>query len=287
MLTPFQRKWGVDQWVSYLKDKEIPVLPRTRNELVIVAEERRESVSPKDLTDFVFKDPYLALKILRQAERHRSRTLGHDTTTALGSVMQAGFDGLLAVVRSGPLADDSLKGLADCEYRAVLSSSIGRHWAAQHADISPEEVALAALLSETGELMLWYLAPELPDEALDLLRSGQVFRSSEAQSMACGFVFKQMTIALIDAWQLPPLLKQLIRGADTLRANVARLATDTARHVVLHPENPAIPADIANIKALLKHVSLEHLLAPLPISDDYKAYVLQHVAEHDVSEPPQ
>ena len=104
--------------------------------------------------------------------------------------------------------------------------------------------------------------------------------------MACGFVFKQMTLALIDAWELPQIVKQLIRGADTLRANIARLATDTARHIVLHPENPAIPADIVNIKELLPGVSHHALIAALPITDEYKEIVLEQIAQNSVSQVP-
>ena len=286
MLTNFQRKWGVEQWVTFLKDKEVPILPRTRLVLETVATERKDTVGAKELAGYVFGDPYLALKLLRQAERHRSRHLGHDTTTPLASVMQEGIDGLMKTVRSGPLADDALAGLRDCEARAVLSAEISRRWASSRADVSPEEVALAALLSESGELMLWYLAPELPILALENLTSGRAFRTAEAQSMACGFVFKQMTIALTDAWDLPPLIKQLIRGADTLRANIARLAADTARHIVLHPENPAIPADIVHIKEVLPNMTHRELIGALPISEDYKEVVLQQIVQNRVSEEP-
>ena len=286
MLTDFQRKWGVEQWVTFLKDKELPILPRTRTVINVAANDNPDTVSPKELAAYVFSDPFLALKLLRKAEQRHSHTLVRDTTTPLASVMQAGIDGLLQTVNSGPVVNDTLRGLNDCEFRAVMAASISRHWAATRADISPEEVALAALLSETGELLLWYLAPELPQQALDNLQTGRAFRSSEAQSMACGFVFKQMTLALIDAWELPQIVKQLIRGADTLRANIARLATDTARHIVLHPENPAIPADIVNIKELLPGVSHHTLIAALPITDEYKEIVLEQIAQNSISQVP-
>jgi HD-like signal output (HDOD) protein len=286
MLTDHQRKWGVEQWVVFLKDKEIPILPRTRMVVQAVAEASADRVSPKEMAGYVFSDPYLTLKMLRQAEQRRSKKLGHDTTTALGTVMQAGIDGLLETVSEGPLTDDSIEGLANCEFRAVLAANIARQWASARADVSPEEVAMAALLSETGELLLWYFATELPQLALDNLHSGRALRTNEAQDMACGFVFKQLTIALIDAWQLPQIIKQMIRGADTLRANIARLATDTARHIVLHPENPAIPSDIVNIKALLPGTSHQDLIACLPITPEYKELVLSQIAQNSVAQEP-
>ena len=42
MLTPFQLRWGIDQWVAYLKDKEIPVLPETRVRLAALREEQQD-----------------------------------------------------------------------------------------------------------------------------------------------------------------------------------------------------------------------------------------------------
>ena len=284
MLSSFQKNWGVEQWVAFLKDKEIPILPRSRQLLLADIEELGDDLSPKDMVNLVFADPYLALKLLRRAEGRRSGTLAHETTTALGSVLQAGFDEIVRTVKTSILANDSNSGLNDCEFRAVIAASVGRHWAALHADVSAEEIALAALLAESGEMLLWHFAPELPQLALDELHSGRATRTNQAQQQTCGFTFKQMTLALTEAWQLPHLILLLIRGSDTLRAKIARLATDTARHIVADPENPAIPADIVAIQELIPGVSLAHLIAPLPISEEYAAVVLQRITEGDVSE---
>jgi hypothetical protein len=284
MLTSFQKNWGVEQWVVFLKDKEIPILPRSRQLLLAEIDSLGDALAPKDMVNLVFGDPFLALKLLRRAEGHRSSTLAHETTTALGSVLQAGFDEIIRTVKTSILADDTDSGLNDCEFRSVIAASIGRHWAAAHADISAEEIAMAALLSESAEMLLWHFAPELPRHSLEELESGRATRTTQAQQQACGFTFKQMTLALTEAWQLPHLITLLIRGSDSLRAKVARIATDTARHIVADPQNPAIPADIVAIQELLPGVSLSHLIAPLPISDEYAAVVLARITEGEVSQ---
>lgn len=199
MLTPFQLRWGVDQWIAFLKDKEIPVLPRTQILLRVLQEGRGENVSAKDVADLVLGDPFLSLKLLRLAESHRSRNLGHDTTTALGSVLQMGFDQLFSTVMASPISDDTLQGLNECEFRTVVAASIARGWCSLRADVSPEEVTLAALLSEVGELLLWHFAPELPQKALDELQSGRAFRPLQAQQQSLGFSFKQVSLALAQA----------------------------------------------------------------------------------------
>jgi HD-like signal output (HDOD) protein len=283
MLTPFQLRWGIDQWVAYLKDKEIPVLPETRVRLAALREEQQDLLAPKELAGVVFSDPFLALKLLRRVEGRHSTMLEHETTTALASVLQAGVDDLVRIVDSGPLADDSLAGMRDSVTRTVLASHIARSWASMRADISAEEIALAALLAESGELLLWHVAPELPQKALDELHSGRALRSVQAQHQATGFSFKQMTVALVEAWALPRLITMLIRGSDTLRANIARIAEDTARHITTNPENPAIPADLVAIKNLIPGVTQQSLIAPLPISAEYKEQVLLAVATDSYS----
>lgn len=286
MLTNFQQKWGVEQWVAFLKDKDIPVLSRTRDTVLLLAEERRETVAPKELADIVFDDPYLAIKLLRRAEGNRSATLGHDTTTALGTVLQTGFDAMLKTVKYCVLAADNLQGQNDCERECSLAAGIARRWAAARADISAEEVAMAALLGESGELLLWHFAPELPQRVLDELASGRAQRTAQAQQQACGFSFKVLTLALTEAWHLPPLIVQLIKGADNLRANIARVATDAARHIVKDPENPAIPADLLAMAELLPGIPHKQLLAALPITPEYADQVLAQLSAGDVSQLP-
>lgn len=276
MLTGFQLRWGVEQWVAFLKDKEIPVLYVSRQQMLAQAE-TAQVLSPRELADFVLRDPYLSLKLLRRAEGKRSRTLGQETSTALASVLQTGTDELMRLTIDSVTTQLGIVGLDECAHRAVIASHVGRNWAAARADVSVEEIALAALLAEAGELLLWHFAPELPQKALDELKSGRALRTLQAQQQAVGFSFKQLTMSLVQAWDLPPLITMLIRGSDNLRANIARLAVDTARHIVTHPENPAIPADIINIKTLLRSNDAGILLAALPIPDSYRASVLAAV----------
>ena len=283
MLSSFQQHWGVEQWLAFLKDKDLPILPGTRGRLKDLREEEQERISPRHLAGIVYQDPFLALKLLRRAEGHRSRRLGQETTTALASVLQTGVDELVRTVEEGTVTDTGLAGLDACALRTVLAAHIARDWTALRTDISPEEVALATLLAEIGELLLWHFAPELPLRALDELHSGRALRTAQAQQQSCGFAFKMLTLGLVQAWELPPLITQLIKGSDNIRANIARLAGDTARHIISHPENPAIPADIVNIHNIVQGASHAALIAALPISPEYREIVLGAVADGSYS----
>jgi hypothetical protein len=275
MLSAHQRYWGVEQWTAYLKGQDMPIMPRSRYLLQAAVAGGAETLSPRDLLGIVTGDPFLALRLLIQADKRHSRTLGHDITTPLASLLQIGVDELTHIINHSPLCDDSLPGLADAEFRSATASFLARRWAAWRVDISPDEVALAALLADIGEVMLWHFVPEIPLKVAEEIRLGRAFRTLQAQQQAAGFSFKSLSLSLADAWGLPLLLTQLIRGVDSVRANIARIATDTARHLQTDPENPAIAADIASLHAFLPGASFQTLLEPLPISDEYRAAVLQ------------
>jgi HD-like signal output (HDOD) protein len=259
MLTEHQRHWGVDQWAAFLTKQTIPCMVRSKLMLRALEETEGEELSAADLTTLVIGDPFLCLRLLREAEQRRSHRLGHETTTPLGAVMQLGLKTFRNLLLGSPETDEHRLGLLACSSRAVLASQIAQMWGKARADIAPEEVAMASLLAEIGELLLWNFAPELPQAAQDALDSGRTSRSAEAQEIACGFRFRELSLKCATVWALPPLLIQLIRGVDNVRANLCKLYLDTARHLVAGSDNPALPDDLAQAKRLIPHSSLAWL----------------------------
>lgn len=222
-MQPYQWQWGIAQWVEYLRDKEIPVLPGTRATLAALRQgdaQASDKLSARGLTNIVYADPYLALKLLRRAEERRSRQLGHDTTTPLAAVLQTGFDEMQEIVAASPVRDDVLPGCHGCESRSVLAASIARAWANRRADVSPDEVSMAALLAEIGELLLWHFAPEMTDKETRVRDWNERYWALNRRPSDIEFTFRQLTTALAQSWELPGLIVMLIKGTDTPRANI-------------------------------------------------------------------
>lgn len=272
MLSEHQKRWGVDQWAAYLSSRELPCMPRSKAMLRQLEECRGERLSALELAEIAGSDPLLCLRLLREAEQRRVQRLGRETTTTLAAVMQLGTDNFRNLLLACGETDETRSGLAACEARAYLARHIAISWGGARADISPDEVAMAALLSEIGELLLWLFAPELPTAAEAALRSGAAGRSMQAQVDTCGFRFRDLTLKCAVLWNLPPLLTQLIRGIDNPRANLSRLCVDAARHLTSgDPDDPALPADVAEAKHLIPGVTLEWLAAHLPGVDQERA----------------
>ncbi|HLO62413.1 MAG TPA: HDOD domain-containing protein [Azonexus sp.] len=269
MLTENQKHWGVDQWAAFLSNRELPCMRRSKIRLLELEAERGETLSARDLADIAAADPFLCLRLLREAEAHRAQRLGHETTTPLAAVMQLGSDTVHQLLLNCPETDETNAGLAECEARSHLASRLALRWGSARADVSPDEVAMAALLAEIGELLLWSIAPELPLNALAALHSGRSPRSLQAQVDTCGFRFKDLTLKCTAIWHLPSLLTQLIRGIDNTRANLSRLCIDTARHLLSEGGgSPALPSDIAEAGQIIPGASLTWLAEQLPELDE-------------------
>jgi HD-like signal output (HDOD) protein len=258
-----RKHWRLPQWTAYLTTQRLPVMPRSKQALHALEAEKGGDLTVDELVALANADPFLCLGLLREAEEKRSSRLGHETATQFAAVMQLGATAFRELLITSPEADETHIGLAECEARAVLAGQLAAAWSSSRADASPDEVLMAALLSEIGELLLWHFAPELPQSAKELLETGKAARSAEAQEAICGFKFQDLTVTCAEAWKLPPILIQLIRGHDNVRARIARLSRDTARHLVAGPDNPALPDDLAKAKELLPQASMEYLVAGL------------------------
>jgi len=272
-----QYQWGINQWVEFLKDKETPVLPATREALAALREAGEEviaALSAQEIIRIVYADPYLALKLLRRAEQRRSRQLGHDTTTPLAAILQTGFDELQEIVDSSPPDANALPGCQACEQRAVLAARIARAWAERRVDVLPDEVSMAALLAETGELLLWHYAPEMTDKETRVRDWNARYTALMPRPSEIEFTFRQLTMALAQAWDLPNLVVMLIKGTDTPRANIARLAADIAKQVIDEPEAAPLLAILHEAQRMVPAATLAELVAALPLTDAARAALL-------------
>ena len=258
--------WRVPQWAAYMTAQRIPVAPKSKLALLSAESDEGGGLSIMELADLANGDPFLCLSLLREAEEKRTARLGHETTTSLAAVMQVGTDAFRELLLSLPETDETRSGLVECQSRAVLAGRVAAAWCKLRFDDAPDEVLMAALLSEMGELLLWHFAPELPQSTRDAMAAGEAKRTAEAQQACCGFKFQDLTLKCIEDWRLPRLLVQLIRGHDNVRAKLGRVATDAARHLIAGPDNPALLDDLVMAKQLLPHaITMERVVDGLQV----------------------
>lgn len=285
----WKRRWGVGQWAAFFETQDLPVMKRSKTMLGTLEEAEGELLAPKELSAIVLQDPLLCLRLLREAERTKTHHLAHETTTALAAIMQLGVDEFRSLLLASAEIEEANAGLQEIEARATVASHVAQRWAGARMDLNPEEVAVASLLVDTGELLLWVYEPELPLAAKEALLSGRAKRSSQAQMQACGFDFKQLTMRCAELWKLPLLVIQLLRGVDSPRANLTRICSNTARHVVEVSDTSdlALACDLVEAHKFMPTVGLGWLADGLPMLTDAGKADLVARADHLLASQPQ
>ena len=236
--------WGPPQWAAYFEHKDLPIRAASKAALLQLEEAGEEHLSGHEYAALLLNDPLLALRQLREANRRLPRHMARDITTPLGVLLALGTQEFKRQIHSAPEISGDNQGFLKAEMSASLGARIALAWGGLHHDLDQGELALAALLADAGEIQLWAFVPELPLKALEELRSGRASRSDQAQRQACGFTFRDLSLELIERGGLPLLIKQLIRGDESLRARIARLAVDAGRHLSYVPGDPALPHDL-------------------------------------------
>jgi HD-like signal output (HDOD) protein len=284
----WKSRWGAPQWAAFFENQALPVMPGSKLALTELEASQGEMLSPKDLLAIVLQDPMLCLCLMREAERRKSHRLDHETTTALAAILQLGVDEFRKLLLSSPEIDQSNLGLLKVGERARIASQVAQVWAVGRMDINPEEVAVAALLAGCGDLLLWVYAPEIPEKAEKKLANGRAKRSAEAQVLACGFTFKDLTLQCAERWKLPALVIQLLRGSDSERAQLTRVCSNTARHLLDESgtANLALATDLVEVIELIPNASLEWLVDGLQMLPEARRLALLDKANEFLLEMP-
>ncbi len=272
-----QSWWGATQWAAYLVYQEQPIKQASKVALREMEAASGDTLTGQAYAALMLNDPMLALRLIKAANQRLPHRMARDITTPLGVVMALGTVAFREQIESAPEITTDNSGFMASEARASLAAHIALAWGTLHYDMDAAELAMAALLSNAGELEMWAIAPDLPQKALEELQSGRATRSEVAQRQACGFAFLDITLLLIETWNLPQLIRQLIRGDEGLRARIARLAVNTARHLSNGIEDPALPDDIREA-ATLTGGTLSQVVAVLPdISPEERVALLRTV----------
>lgn len=259
-------------WLSQITSAEIPVLRQTVRRLD-EARQNIDRVGGRQITDIVLQDPLLAVRVLAYIQSVGSRRLRGDITNIAGAVMMLGVEPFFRAFdrpqtlegRLGP-QPAALLGVLQVVLRTQRAARYAHEWAFARHDMNVEEVALAALLHDTAEILVWCTAPELALEMRQRQHADRSLRSGVVQQAVLGFPLAELQLALCHAWHLPELLVTMMDdgNAQLPRVRNVKLAVDLARHTADGWTDPAITDDLSAVQGLL-HINRETLLDRLQV----------------------
>jgi HD-like signal output (HDOD) protein len=262
----------LEAWVLYFSGAELPILRQTARRL----EEARQNidrVSGRDIAKIVLLDPLMAVRVLAFIQPIHGKHLRSDITTIASAVMMMGIEPFFKkfenpITIEARLKDEpqGLLGVLQVIRRVQRAKRYAHEWAFARHDINVEEVALAALLHDLTEVLLWCFAPKLAIEIRSIQQANRTLRSIHAQERVLGLNLFDLQLALCQAWHLPELLKSLMDDANAHQPRVQNvtLAVNMARHSANGWTDAALPDDFKAIEKLL-HISHETLISRLNI----------------------
>jgi HD-like signal output (HDOD) protein len=279
---------GAAPWVDHFKSIEVPVLRHTVHQLDELRE-TADTINTRKLATVIGHDPLMTLRLFQYMQANRSRRQSADITTIERSLVMIGTQNFYNSIQDPPILEQQLKGypkamlgLLKVIARSRVASQWARDWALLRQNVSFDEIAMAALLHDLVEILMWCFAPNLAIRAKERLASEPGRRSSQIQLEVFGAPLDEIAVELISHWGLPPLLCSLLKPADADVANVRNvvLAVDLARHSANGWNDPALPDDYRAIESLL-HIGHSNLLERIGAPDEQVEAARQAEAEGD------
>ncbi len=259
---PFQT---LQEWAAYFAGLDIPVLRRTAKELRGLRE-REETIAASELADVLFADPLATTRLFAHLARLRGDREGTEITSLEGCIVMLGVPPLFEFFETATIVEeqvgrraDGLRGLAAVTRRARRAARFAWHFGVWRHDPDVGEIAIAALLHDIAETLIWTFAPDLALKIKAMQRADPALRSRTAQRMVLNIDVQELQLVLARQWQLPELFITMMdqRHAGNTRVRNALCAVNLARHLATGWSNAALPDDFTLIGELL-NTNAEH-----------------------------
>jgi len=182
-----QKMLGLDEWVDFLSQVDIPVLKQTAHNLAVLRQNEK-NISARGVASIIKDDPMMTVKLLRYLQQHKHRSQEHEVLQVEQALMMLGLDMFFKQVPAEPLAELVLDGRMDAMscllrvmHRSNRASTYAVNWAVHLSDLHYEEVRIAALLFDIAELLMWCFAPADMLKIRALQQQDKTLRSNVAQ----------------------------------------------------------------------------------------------------------
>lgn len=232
-------------WVVRLSEQGMPIFAKTAQDIGKVTS--RSDSTASDLSRVVLQDAALTARLLRIANSPLFNVTGRSISTVSRAVVLLGFDEVRSICLSIAVVESMLTGMQkdlvlDQMARSFHAAVQARAFAVQRGDKAPEEVFIATLLYQLGDMAFWTFSGELGKElAAAMARPGS--DPLQVQREVLGFTLTELTTSLSREWKLGDLLQQALEGKQDShpRCGNVLMAQELARAAEKHGwEDPAL-----------------------------------------------
>ena len=248
----------LDKWVSHLSQRELPIF---KYSLIAITEiTARENSSNNELSSAILKDVNLTARILRLSNSYIYNPSNTHVHTVTHATMLLGFNLVRDISISLAIIDTLLKGNKETHIMKLMARTFhaavqARAIAEAMHDESPEEIFIAALLHNIGELTFCCVDSQSSEKLVNsrLISTDEDYLRIQKETL--GFTFNELTSKLTEDWQLSDLLHDTLVQTDKPKTRCKHILfgnsiAAAAEHGWKSPETDK------EFKALSKHLNL-------------------------------
>lgn len=226
---------NLSEWIERLSDQGMPVFAKTVKDIGGITADRDSSAA--ELSRVILQDAAMTARLLRVANSPVYSVLGRNISTVSRAVVLLGFDTVrslcLSIAVIDALGSSAQKSqVAEQMARSFHAAIQARAFAEKRRDQSPEEVFIATLLCNIGELAFWSVKSEVARELDEMLQQTGYDRA-RVEREVLGFELRELSLGLTRKWNLGKLLENTLEDKDDSdpRVSNVRIAHELAESV--------------------------------------------------------
>ena len=225
---------SLDGWIQLLSKEEIPIFSNTAQKIFKTLGDNKKGAM--ELASDILQDPNLTAKLLKIANSSYYNPSKQSLSTISRAIVILGSE----TIRELTVACSYFESILSTQSKAKANEEIGNaiHAAVQAkamavsmADTSPEEIFIASLLNNIGNIAFWCYSDKQGERILDLTHNGSTTKQAEKQVL--GFTLQKLGASLSKLWNLSGLTEQAIihPEAQNPRTQTIKLSHEIAEAV--------------------------------------------------------
>lgn len=279
---------GFDYWIDKLTQIEMPALGHALRQLNSLTGD--EDVKVNQLAEVILQDANLTAQVIRIANSVHYNPSSYPINTVSRAVVIIGFTGIRAICISTMVVDLFLKGKPREQLKGAMAK--GFHAAVQARRLMrrarsevQEEVFVAALLFQVGELAFWASATKDADKLEKLLAHTSIDHE-KAVTQVTGTSFRALSQALATSWKLGETLTQALAPPNETpspKVRAVRLGVELSHAISQGWECKALKTALLKVVEF-SGLSPEHALTSIQRSSKHAMAVARIYGVSDVTQ---
>jgi HD-like signal output (HDOD) protein len=216
----------LEHWTSRLTQDELPAMSSTVQKITEIADNEESPMSA--LADIILQDAAMTMHVLRLTDSAYHIPRKNRQNTVSRALVMLGVDEVKSICLSVAVFDPLLKKGAHKELTKEMAHAFhaavqARYMAMSCGDRSSEEVFIAALLHNLGDMLFWCFGGKQAEALHKELEKPGASRK-QAERKVLGFELRELTSVLSKKWGLGALLEQSVSSRPTEDARLKAIS---------------------------------------------------------------